>query len=225
MFLRNPALLLSSRFIVGFTSACMVTTCVWGIAAEYSGTRRARALGISVALSTASSVTGTLLGGYLAQRAGWPLAFIQYPVFALAGLLLAWGGIGQVRPGREIPGATRQPYITGLLPFYLFTVLLFAVMFMGSTQFAFQLEADGITSSATRALIMGAITVVATVFSFCYGSVQQRLGALGAFTVGLASMAGALALIGLGSTMITAVLGAALMGIFVGLCNPYLYHH
>ena len=74
MVLRDPAVLLASRFVLGFASACAATTCVWGIAAEYEGTRRARALGISAAVANCAALGSTLLGGLLAERGGWPLA-------------------------------------------------------------------------------------------------------------------------------------------------------
>jgi MFS family permease len=224
LVLRDPVLLLTTRFAVGFTSACMVTTCVWGIAAEYEGNRRAKTLGFSIALSSVTSVTGTVLGGYLAQYGGWSLAFLEYPIFGLVGFLLAFGSVKQVRPELERVGETSRPYLKRLLPFYLLVALLTAVTFMGSTQFAFLLEEDGIRSPAARSLIMGTITIAAAVTSFYYGFLQQRLNVLGTFTLALTCMAVALAVIGRGVNPAYAILGAALMGIFSGLLGPYGYY-
>jgi MFS family permease len=226
LVLHEPLPLLASRFIAGFAAACLTTTCVWGIAAEYAGNRRARALGIASALGNIASLAGTVIGGYLAQRGGWPLAFLQYPVFGAVGVLLGAASLRQVRPGAEATGGTagHAPYFARLLPFYLLAVLLFVVLFMGSTQFAFLLEEDGIHSAADRSLIMSAITIIGTLTGFAYGAVQQRVGVLGAFTVGLGCMAAALAAIGWSTAPAGAVAGAALMGIYVGLVCPYVYH-
>ncbi|MBV8804578.1 MAG: MFS transporter, partial [Sinobacteraceae bacterium] len=222
LVLRDPMLLLATRFVVGFAAACMVTTCVWVISAQYQGDRRARVLGISTALSHVASLCGNLLGGYLAQRAGWPMAFVLYPAFSAAGLLLTIGSLRQIKPEGE--SASAPPVLKRLLPFYLLAVFLFAVMFMGSTQFAFLLDENGIKSPATRSLIMGTITVVGTLMSFGYGPVQQRLGVLGAFALGLFSMALSLVAIGAATSAAASVLGAGLMGVYIGLVVPYVYH-
>jgi len=224
LFLRDPVFLLASRFAVGFVSACMVTTCVWGIAAEYEGIQRARALGVSYALAAIAALSVNVLGGYLAHRGGWSLAFLPYPVFGLVGFLLALAGVRQVRPERDRAGETRQPYLRRLLPFYSLALLLFAVMFMEATQFAFLLEEDGIRNPATRSLIIGTITTVATLISFCYARLRQRLGPFGTLTLGLSCMTVALAALGWRADPAIAILGAALMGIHGGLVSPYLYH-
>jgi MFS family permease len=223
LVLRNPALLLASRFILGFVSACMGTTCLWGMAAEYAGNKRAKTLGISAAVANCTALISTILGGYIAQR-GWPLTFLQYPVFGLIGCVLIYASLRQVRPERELAGETSQPFLKRLLPFYLLVVVLFAVMFLSSTQFAFVMEDEGIRNPATRSLIMSAITVLAALMSFCYGPVQQRLGVLGTFTFGTSCMALALAAVGWGTNPAYLVVGAALMGLYVGVLGPYIYH-
>jgi MFS family permease len=224
LVLRDPGLLLATRFVSGFCSACMITTCVWVIAAAYDGTGRARALGFSYAAAAITAVTGTVAGGYLAKRGGWSLTFLPYPVFALVGFMLAFATISQVRPERERVGEMSQPYLKRLLPYYLLALFLYAVMFMEATQFAFLLEEDGIRNPATRSLIIGTITTVATITGLCYGFLQQRLKLLGTLALALGCMAVALAVVGWGVHPAYAVLGASLMGIHDGLVSPYLYY-
>jgi MFS family permease len=221
---RVPALLLVACFIIGFTAACMVTTCVWGIAAEYSGNQRAKVLGWSSALANIAALTGTIVGGYLTQFGGWSLAFIQFPAFGLVALALASSSIEQVRPETERTEKTGRAHLMQLLPFYLLTVLLFAVIFMGSTQFVFLLEEDGIRNPATRSLIMGTLTVVGTLAAFCYGPSQQKFGTLGTLTLALVSATIGLAAIGSSVKPAYAIFGIGLMGIYVGLVVPYVYH-
>jgi MFS family permease len=224
MVLRNPAWLLASRFAVGFAAATMTTTCLWGIAAEYTGSRRARAVGIATSLGSVISFVGTLMGGFLAQRAGWPLAFIQYPVFALATFLIAAMSLRQVKPARPKAGERFEPYFMPLLPFFLLAAVLFLVMFMGSTQFAFLLQEDGIQDPATRGPIMSMLTVVSTLMSFAYGWIHQRLGSRGTFLCGLISAGISLVLLGASSNVLAAIIGASLLGMYVGLAAPYVYH-
>lgn len=224
LYLTDATLLLASRFAVGFASACMTTACMWGIAAEYAGHQRARALGICSGLGSVAALVGTVLGGYIAQRAGWRLAFAQFPVFATAGLVLALLSVRQVRPAPTGAGVRGKPFLARLLPFYLLSTLLFAVMFMGSTQFAFLLQSDGIGSSSTRSLFIGAITVVGALTSLCYGSLQKRLSSAGAFALGLLGMTLSLATIGASAAPAYAAAGAVLMGLYVGITSPYVYH-
>ena len=220
----GAAVLLASRFVVGFASACMTTACMWGIGAEYDGDRRARALGVASGLGSVAALAGTVLGGFIAQHAGWHLAFAQFPVFAAAGLLLAGLGMRQVKRFARTGGARGTPFLMRLLPFYILATLLFAVMFMGSTQFAFLLQSDGVGSSSTRSLFIGAITVVGAVTSLSYGSLQKRLSATGAFAAGLLCMTLSLAAIGASAAPVFAAAGAVLMGLYVGITSPYVYH-
>jgi MFS family permease len=224
LVLRDATLLLATRFVIGFAAACILTTCVWGISAEYRAERRARVLGIATALSQMASFSGIVVGGYLAQRGGWPLSFVTYPVFGAAGFLLTIGSLRQVRPEAAAPGQRTPPFFKRLLPFYLLTVFLFTVIFMAYTQFVFLLDENGIKSPQTRSLIMGNIMVLATLTSFGYGPVQRWLKVRGTFALALFSMAFALAAIGWATSAAVAVLGAGLIGIHIGLLQPYLYH-
>jgi MFS transporter, ACDE family, multidrug resistance protein len=221
---RDAQLLLASRFGVGFAAACMITTCVWAIAAHYHGDRRARVMGYSYSASAITALTGVVVGGFLAQHGGWRLAFLPYPIFGLVGFALAFASIKQERPQANASSETRWSYLKALWPSYVLAMFVFGVMFMEATQFAFLLEDDGVGSPASRSLIIAAITAVATVTGFFYGRIQQRLKLLGTVTLGLACMAVALAVVAWGIHPVYAVLGAALMGIHDGLVSPYLYH-
>jgi MFS family permease len=224
LVLRDPTLLLATRFVVGFASACLATTCLWGIAAEYGGHRRARALGIVNSMGSFSSLAGTVIGGFVAQRGGWQVTFAIYPLFALIGMGLGLVSLGQVKPGQLRQAAQREPFFLRLLPFFLLAALLFIVIFMASTQFAFLLQEDGVKDPAARSMIMSTVTIIGTLTAFAYGWIQQRLSVRGAFLSGLISATASLATLGFGNTTTTAILGAGLMGMFVGLATPYVYH-
>jgi MFS family permease len=220
----GATLLLGSRFAVGFASACMTTGCMWGIAAEYEGHRRARALGIASGLGSVAALVGTVLGGVIAQRSGWRLTFAQFPVFAAVGVLFVLLSVRQVKPARSATVARGGSFLTRLLPFYFLSTLLFAVMFIGSIQFAFLLQLDGVGKSSTRSLFIGAITVVGSLTSLCYGWLQRRLSASGAFALGLLGVTASLATIGGSTAAAYALAGAVLMGLYVGITSPYVYH-
>jgi MFS family permease len=224
LVLRDPTLLLVTRCAVGFAAACLVTTTTWGIAAEYTGHRRARALGIVNSMGSFMALAGTVLGGFLAKQGGWPLTFVTFPVFGLIGLVMAFVSVSQVKPAQVSSAARSKPFFLRLLPFFVLATLLYVVMFMGSTQFAFLLQEDGVTDPAARSMIMSSVTIVSTLTSFAYGWIQQRLSARGAYLLGLIVVTASLASLGFGNTVASAVLGAGLLGVYVGLAAPYVYH-
>jgi MFS family permease len=102
--------------------------------------------------------------------------------------------------------------------------VLLSVMFIGSTQFPFLLEADRITGPAARSLVLGALTLIGAVTSFLYAALVRRLGVNGVIRLGFLCMALGLGLSGYVQHPAAAVLGAALMGIYVGTVAPYVYH-
>lgn len=222
----SPTALLVARFIAGFAVACLVTTCVWGIAAEFEGDQRARALGLSSSLANVSALVGTVVGGYLAQVGGWHLPFAQYPIFAIAGFLVAFVGIRQIRPVADSRGGRGTVGVARLAPFYVLAAVLFAVLFMASIQYAFLLEQDGFRNPTFRSVILGTVTVMGALMAFVYGPLQRALTARGSYLFGLVCMTAALAGVGAGVTKqpALAVGCAALMGIYAGLVLPYLYH-
>jgi MFS family permease len=220
----DPTAMLAARFINGLAAAFMATTCLWGIAAEYEGTTRARVLGISSALSNIMAFGATLLGGYLAQLYGWHAAFAQLPTFGLVGGVLALISINQVFPSHRHLTAQREPYFRRLLPFFLFAMYMFAVRFMASTQLPFILDLYGIGGAGMRAVFIAALTVAATLTSFIYGALQQRLTLWGTVVAGLVCMAVALATIARGVSFGAAMAGSLLMGISSGVLGPYVYH-
>jgi MFS family permease len=224
LVLQSAAALLASRFGVGFAGACLVTTCVSLIAAQYEGHRRARVLGISGAMASGISLVAMLIGGSLARYGGWRLPFIQYPIFAAAGLLVVLGAPRAPPHRGQDRAAAGKGFFIRLWPMYILATVLAAVMFMGSTQFSFMLAQDGVNDPALRSVIMSTITLVAVLVSLVYGSIQGRLGLLGAMVLGMLAMSAALLVIDLTSSPLLAAGAAVLMGVFVGITLPFMHH-
>jgi MFS family permease len=222
LLLGDPTLLLVARFISGFSCACIATVCLWGIAAEFEATARARVLGISSAISNVAAVVATVVGGYLAQRVGWATAFIQITAFGLFGCACTALSMRQVYPGRAPSGGAPSGFLQ-LLPFYITTTLLFAVMFMSSIQFAFVLEQVGVTDPARRSWYMVGVTVAGALTSLAYGQIRRLLGERGAFSASLVLMSVALIMEAEAATVAVAASGALLMGMYVGIVGPYIY--
>jgi MFS family permease len=224
MVLGNANLLLASRFLTGFAAVVMSTTCFWGIGTEYDEEPRARAFGLTTALSNCTSIVGVTIGGVLAQLGGWRLSFVQYPVLGCLTLLLGVLALRQVKPGGEGGTRSRAPFFKRLLPFYLLAALLFLILFMASTQFVFLLQADGITSPTLRSIFLSTYTVVGALTGLAYGPMQRRLSMTGTFALGLAGMAAALALLGWSANPAAAAAGSVLIGFYIGILATYINH-
>jgi MFS family permease len=224
LFLRDATALLASRFLLGFASACATTTCLWGIAYEYSGDRRAKVLGISAAVSNGFALATTILGGFIAEH-GWSLTFAQYSVFGLVGAAVAFVGLRQARPLQVdgVAAAGDSRFLKRLLPFYLLVAVMFIVMFMGATQFAFIMQEDGIADPGQRSLYMSLNTLAGASLSFGYGALQRRLGLAGTFAFGAGCMAAALVTVGWATHAAYLAPAALLMGLYVGVLGPWIY--
>jgi MFS family permease len=223
IFLRTAPLLFGSRFIVGFSSACMATACFWCMAKEYDEARRARTLGFSAAISNVLGLATVLLGGYITQSIGWQATFLQYPAFGAIGLMLVVMALKQTKPRSQQNDGTSRPFFARLLPFYLLTAVLFAVMFISSAQFAFVMSEDGVRSPETRSYIMATVTIIGALGSFSYGWVESRLSATGAFALALLCETVSMAAIGFGRGITFLVIGGLFMGLYIGFFSPYMY--
>lgn len=222
--LRAPVYLLASRFVAGFSASCVTTVCLWTVAAEYSGSKRARAFGVAGALTGCAGMLSTIAGGCLAQHGGWPTAFVQYPLFGVVVFALACVSIRQVVPRHEHASPTVPNESRRLLPLYLVVWLLFAVTAIGGAQLPFLLRDEGLQDPGTRSLVLGVPTLAAALTSFCYGSLRRILDARETFTLAATCLILGLATVGWSATPAYAGTGAVLMGICVGLMGPCLYH-
>jgi MFS family permease len=214
---------LASRVLVGFAASCLLTACVSTIAATYDGNARAKAMGVAAAMGSIAAVFGYVAGGALAQAAGWRATFIQFPIFALLELGLAFAGIRDVGITAKPNATITEHESSELWPLYLLTVIITTIMFMGSTQFIFLLPKDGIRTATGISLVLSTKTVVSTIVSFSFCWTEKRLGLQGALVAGLTSCAIGLTLIGAVANPMAAVLGATFLGGYVGNVMPYIY--
>lgn len=222
--LATPAALLASRVVNGFAAACLVTACVNTISLLFEGNARAKAIGVAAAMGAAASLAGLLTGGVVAQNFGWRAAFIQFPVFAAGGFVLAFACIKDI-PAEMAPEANTAAYSWGdVLPLFLLATIISMVMFMGSTQLAFLLPQDGVTKATIISLVMATITLFAVIVGMNFGWLEHKIGLRGTLALAFAANAAGLGLLGLFHSIIAAFAGAALMGSYVGIASPYPYH-
>jgi MFS family permease len=218
-------LLMASRFIVGFATACLATACMWVIAERYESDTRARVIGIANATGSIGSMSGLLIGGWLAQHFDWRTTFWLYP--ACAAVALAFTALGAPRAKPQIdPNAKGGGFgfFGQLWPLFLLAALVMSLVFLGAAQIAFLLSENGVKDVAVRSAIMSTNTISCAVFSFLYGPIQARLKPLPTFVLALAALCVGLFSIGFGYGAIGPAIGTAGLGMFCGLALPYLMH-
>jgi MFS family permease len=224
LFLKDAWILLASRVVVGFAIACATTACINTISTIFDGNNRSLAIGMSSGTGSALALISLLLGGALAQNFGWRETFIAFPVFAVLAFVLAFFGIRNTHTE-----AVREPQAHAqsgakLWPYFVLCIVISAVMFMGSSQLAFLLPTDGITKATGISDVIATITVMAVPVSFAFGMIERRLGLNGTLVAGFAAVTAGLLLLGLVPRPPAAVLGALLIGTYIGITMPFLYH-
>lgn len=222
LFLSNPLILLASRVIVGFSSACLTTACFTILAVLYDGQARARAVGIASAMASISALFGLIVGGALAQSAGWRAAFVQYPVFAVAGFAIAIVGLPTLPVAENATGGSGRLGL-GIWINYGLSMVLMAVLFLGSSQFAFLLPTDGVIKPTDISLVLSLVTVTSAIAGFAFPTAKKYLGLPGTLIAAILIEAAALIIIGAIQSAAAACIGAVLMGLYVGSILPFFY--
>ncbi len=106
----SAGMLIASRAVQGLGAAMLSPAALSIVTATYTGSQRARALGIWGAIGGGGAAAGVLLGGILTSWAGWEsVFFINLPIGVIAGgaalhLLPADSGSGGFRR-LDLPGA------------------------------------------------------------------------------------------------------------------------
>jgi MFS family permease len=223
MIAHSATIFLAGRVLIGFAAACLFTACITTISFAFHGNARAKALGLSGAAGSAGGFVGLLAGGVLAQWFGWRWAFVQYPIFAIAGLILAVAGMKDAKPQAVTDSGPASVFGGEQLPVYLLALIISAVLFLSSSQFAFLLSEDGVTTATGISHFQAVVTIAAVFASFAFGAAERLLGRDGVLLIGFLAEAGGLALTGLLSSVAGLVIGTTLLGCYVGLVVPYIY--
>jgi EmrB/QacA subfamily drug resistance transporter len=90
-------LLIVARLVQGAFGALLVPGSLSIITATFDGEERGRAIGLWAAATSAESIVGPIVGGFLVQSISWRAAFLINLPLVLAALYATWAGVNESR--------------------------------------------------------------------------------------------------------------------------------
>jgi len=223
LYARSGEMLLASRFLLGATDAVIQTSLMTLISLSFSDVQRARLIGYATAIGYGGAILSVLASGALGEAGGWRAPGLLY-LWAIPILVLAMFSIRSVPAGLPEERAI-GPRLAALRPAwgtYLIIPAIYAVNYMLAIQFAFVLQANGITSPAEKSWIMVAGLVSAIGGATASGRLLERLGHRRLFGVMALLLGGGQAIIGFSTSVPGTLAGAAIAGLAGGMVLPTL---
>lgn len=221
LYLDALGAILASRVLLGLTEAAIMTCCTTLIGDYWSGTRRARYLGMQV-LVTAFVATAFLLVGGALGVLGWRTPFWVYLVAVLLVVPMArllW------QPSR--PEADRTARRLEPLPWSLLLVPCLITVFGGAlfyalpVQLPFVLTAWGITSAAMIGLISAIMSLATAIGAALFGRLSRfPVRTLVPIELGVAALG--LGVVFVAPSVPVVTVGAVFTGFGTGLLLPTL---
>jgi len=216
--------MLIGRMVLGVGVAGMMVLATTWAGDLWTGTARARFLGLQGAVMSAGGIVVVLVGGGLASL-HWRGAFATYllvvPVTALALAALA-------PYARRKASAVRIAVAAGdlTLPWSAFAFvgslgfIFMAIVYVMPTRLPFLLGERGVTNPMVVAAVMSMATVFSLPGALLYGRVRQRLSVMAVFALSWALMGTGMLLVSLAPTTPLIVAGVALIGLGIGPSLP-----
>jgi MFS family permease len=221
-FLHNVPLLFASRVLTGFAASCIATTAMWGVAAQFGKESRPKSFGFAGAIGGILAILSVVIGGLLTQHFGWRAAFWQFGVVGLLLVPIAMGGVEQIKPEGIRQG---QPgHFRRLLPLYVQTFMLYAVIGVFSVQLPFLADDAGLTDAGVRSLLQAIPGTGVIVGGALFGLLTSRFGSKTTFTITATSIIAACLILTVNRSIPALALAAAGVGLCMGLAMPWLYN-
>jgi MFS transporter, ACDE family, multidrug resistance protein len=221
-FLHNVPLLFASRILTGFAASCIATTAMWGVAAQFGKESRPKSFGYAGSIAGLLAILSVVVGGLLTQQFGWRASFWQFGVLGLLLLPIAMGGVEQIKPEGIRQG---QPgHFRRLLPVYVQTFMLYAVIGVFSVQLPFLADEAGLTDAGARSLIQAIPGTGVIVGGALFGLLTSRFGSKTTIILTAASIIAACLVLVFNRSVPALALAAAGVGLCMGLAMPWLYN-
>jgi MFS family permease len=223
LYLDDAIFLMVSRFVLGLSTAGIVTAMITLISEHYTPEARARILGYQSSSGAAAGVLTIFIAGQLGQY-GWRTPFALY-LLALVALVLGIFFLPASRKRTEprvTAGPTDYRALVRLWPVYLMIIPMFIAVYMPNIQVSFLLRDDGVTAPTTQSYVIltGAFTVALS--ALCFGKVSQRASAAQILMACFVFQGVGILIMGLTQTAVGTAIGCGVLGIGTGISNPLI---
>ncbi len=221
LVLDNIVLFLAARFAIGLSAVALYSSLVALSGVLFSGVTLSRMISYQNGLSALSGMGLVLASGAVASHFGWRASFsLYFGLCAFAVLaMIAWLPTKVTLKSQTVRGSVSlQP----LVPIYLITIGVFAVVFMVIVQGSLLMSANGIDNPSVQSFVIAASTisyaVTATACSWIETNITKKL----TFTTALTLLAAGVLTMGGVPVVWGATLGSLLIGAGSGLSASYL---
>lgn len=221
-YLDEAALLLLSRFGLGFAAVALGAAAISMVGARFDPAGRARLLSWRNIAGGVVGVATSWFAGDLTEAFGYHAVFAVFLVPLILIPLVLYAVAPEAPRSSASRREAREISLAFLWPIYALAVVLAIVMMINATQLPFLLVANGITAphDISHTVVLGSLASMAG--SVLYAWAGPRLGVSGNYTVGAAMLGLGVATIGLSHDRLLASIGIAITGAGAGWVAPHL---
>ncbi len=225
---------LAGRAVLGLAVAGVITASTTLIADYYTGSARARLMGLQSAFIGLGAFVFVLAGGALSDISWRGPFFVYLTAFAFAPLVFlalyepARVSAEAAAPARPAvgPGPPEAPARRAGFPLralslsFALSLVTQMVFYLVPVQGPFYLKEMSGASGAQIGLAIAAITIFGATTSFLYRRISVRIGIVGVVVLASLLMGCGYLVVGLGSIYAHVILGLAIAGLGLGLTMP-----
>ncbi|HLG89660.1 MAG TPA: MFS transporter [Alphaproteobacteria bacterium] len=218
LYIDNAALLLASRFVLGFAAIAFAASTIALIGARFTDAARARMVSYRQFVGSVGGIAATLIAGQIGEF-GWHAPFALFLVVFLLVPIALWAVPAMPPLARADRGAAES--LRFLWPTFALVAGLAVVMMMNATQVPFLLRDIGISTPASisRVTVMGSVTSM--LGSLTYSLLGPKLGTRANYSLIAAALGVGVMAVGLSHDALSARIGVGLAGLGAGYLNPH----
>jgi MFS family permease len=214
-------LFLAARFFVGLGAVAGYSALVGLSGTLFSGVTLGRMISYQNGLSAMVGMGLVLLSGAVASHFGWRTCFLLYLGTAVFALLAMFSWL----PAKGVKKASAEQNDTSLrplVPTYLVTIGVFAVVFMVVVQGSLLMSANGIDNPSVQSVVIALFTIAYAITATACSWLETNLTRQWTFAAGLALLAAGALVMGALPTVGSAAAGSLFLGGGSGLAGTYL---
>lgn len=217
----NAPLLLIDRLLLGFATACVMTSSTGLLSAFYSGKKRLRIIAIQGMAIELGGIIFLSIGGFLAELA-WQGPFFIYAIALVAWLMVVGFVPSSVPAAKEESGIDEKNEIKSVIPVIAITFLAMLVFFSGIVNLPIRLQGTLHLSQSFTGNFLAFVSLVAVITAGIMPKIVKAITPKYTLMLAFISFAVAFFLYHTQESMPMLMLAAVFMGMGFGCTIPLL---